>query len=306
MPTDEYLWRDPPADLALMKNEIHVWRANLNLPALRIQALAQNLSHDEQRRAERFYFARDKKHFAACRGLLRLILGRYLRQPPSQLQFSYHPHGKPALAQKPLRVSSGIEPVRYSPVRYFIGSLELMLQSFISRGRNSAVRQTLISRVEGTIRFNVSHSNGLALLAFARDRSVGVDLEYIRPVDVEQLAKRFFSSREYAALSSLNPEQKHEAFFNGWTRKEAYLKATGIGIAGLKQVEVSITSGEPAAFLSIAGDAPAASDWSLHRLSPAPGYVAAVAAEGRGWQLSCFTASHESFQTDGLHRKMKE
>jgi len=134
----------------------------------------------------------------------------------------------------------------------------------------------------------LSHSHELALYAIAHIPLVGIDLEHIRPMDkVEQLVKRFFSPREYAVICSLPDDQKQEAFFRAWTCKEAYLKAIGDGLPGLDGVEVSLTPGEPAALLSIQGNEEAASGWSVYQLIPAPGYMAALAIEGRSWNLEC-------------------
>ncbi len=139
-----------------------------------------------------------------------------------------------------------------------------------------------------TLSFNLSHSHELALYAIAHTALVGIDLEHIRPMDkVEQLVKRFFSAREYAVICSLPDEQKQEAFFRAWTCKEAYLKAIGDGLPGLDGVEVSLTPEEPAALLSIQGNEEAASGWSVYQLIPASGYMAALAIEGRSWNLEC-------------------
>lgn len=253
-----HLWHSPPTNLVLSKDDVHVWRADLDLPDWRLQQLAQTLSSDEQLRAERFYFERDRKHFIAGRGLLRAILGRYLDREPNQLQFSYSSRGKPALV-------------------------------------NTNTRETLC--------FNLSHSSGLALYAVTRSRLIGIDLERVRPMpDAEKLAERFFCTHEYGVISTLLPEQKQEAFFNAWTRKEAYLKATGDGLAGLEQVEVSLTPGEPAALLSIQGDRQASSRWSLSQLTPAPGYVAALAVEGHDWNLECLKISEGCQPTAAFFR----
>jgi 4'-phosphopantetheinyl transferase len=91
-------WVGAPADLRLLSNDVHVWRASLEQPAQQVQQLAQTLSDDERIRAERFYFERDRKRFIVGRGLLRIILAQYLAIEPHQLQFSYGKRGKPALA----------------------------------------------------------------------------------------------------------------------------------------------------------------------------------------------------------------
>ena len=146
----------------------------------------------------------------------------------------------------------------------------------------------------GMLHFNLSHSQGLALYAVTRDRQIGIDIEHMHQTsDVEQLAKRFFSNREYTVIRSLPSSQKQEAFFNGWTRKEAYLKATGEGLAQLEQIEVSLAPGEPARLLSIAKDPQASARWSLKTLTPAVDYVAALAVEGQDWHLTCWQWSTE-------------
>jgi 4'-phosphopantetheinyl transferase len=138
--------------------------------------------------------------------------------------------------------------------------------------------------------FNLSHAGGLALYAVANGREVGIDLECVRPIsEAEQIAKRFFSSRENAVLQTLASGMKQEAFFNCWTRKEAFIKATGDGLARpLDQFDVSLKPGGPAKLLNVDGNVREASRWSLRELTPAPGYVAAIAVEGYGWRLACW------------------
>jgi 4'-phosphopantetheinyl transferase len=138
--------------------------------------------------------------------------------------------------------------------------------------------------------FSLSHSDGLALFAFARPCALGVDVERVRPVpEMDQIGAKFFAARENAMLNALPAEQKTEAFFNCWTRKEAYLKATGEGIAdALPKIEVTLAPGKPAQLLNIAGDVQAASLWSLRSLSPATGFVGAVAARMNGLKLVCW------------------
>jgi 4'-phosphopantetheinyl transferase len=139
----------------------------------------------------------------------------------------------------------------------------------------------------GNLRFNLAHSNEVALYAFARGREIGIDVEHMRPVlDMEQITRRFFSTREYEELRHLPPELKQEAFFNCWTRKEAYLKARGEGLAQpLDAVEVSSTPGQPPYLLRVQTDPEEVLRWSLKALNPAPGYVAALAVEGHAWSL---------------------
>jgi len=137
------------------------------------------------------------------------------------------------------------------------------------------------------IRFNLAHSQGFAIYGFARGREIGVDLEHIHQIpELEDIAARFFSARENAVLRALPKSEKQAAFFNCWTRKEAYIKAIGDGLAHpLDKFDVSLTSDEPARLLRVEGDAQEAARWSLESLEPAPGYVAAVVASGHDWKI---------------------
>jgi 4'-phosphopantetheinyl transferase len=92
-------WRSPPETLVLGCDEVHVWRATLDQTPPQIQSFFQTLTVDEQARAQRFHFERDRAHFIVARGVLRAILGRYLQRAPESLSFCYGSHGKPALAE---------------------------------------------------------------------------------------------------------------------------------------------------------------------------------------------------------------
>ena len=103
----------------------------------------------------------------------------------------------------------------------------------------------------------------------------------------EQIAERFFSQQENQIFKSLPAEQRGPAFFNCWTRKEAYIKAIGEGLScPLDAFDVTLAPGEPARLLRIHGRKQAASSWSLHAFTPRPDYTAALAVTGRDWQLS--------------------
>ena len=139
-----------------------------------------------------------------------------------------------------------------------------------------------------TLCFNSSHSQGLALYAVTRHRKIGVDIEQIRPLpDIESIAEQFFSQQENAAFKAVSAEQKLAAFFNCWTRKEAYLKATGDGLSfPLDRFSVSLTPGEPAQLLNVEGERTAPTLWYLKALVPAPNYIAAIAVEKLGEELT--------------------
>lgn len=142
------------------------------------------------------------------------------------------------------------------------------------------------------LQFNLAHSDEIVLYALAQNHAIGVDIEHIRPVpDLDQIATRYFSTRERAALRMLPPEQQQEGFFNGWTRKEAYLKALGDGLTRpLDGFDVSLTPGEAARLLDVAHDPKEAARWFMYALMPCTGYVSAVVApvvEGQAWRVQC-------------------
>ncbi|MBE2201436.1 MAG: 4'-phosphopantetheinyl transferase superfamily protein [Anaerolinea sp.] len=138
--------------------------------------------------------------------------------------------------------------------------------------------------------FNVSHAQTLALCAFSWGRPLGVDIEFARQLDdTEGIARISFSPREFAIFQRLPQEQQQEAFFNCWTRKEAFVKAIGEGLSHpLHQFDVTFVPGEAARLIYVAGDADAASQWRLLPLHPHPQYQAALIVRGHDWQLSQF------------------
>lgn len=137
------------------------------------------------------------------------------------------------------------------------------------------------------VRFNVSHSGQLGLLAFTRGREIGVDIEQRRALsDLLALAKVSFSPTEYAALCALPGHHHVSAFFAGWSRKEAFIKATGEGVSQLADFDVSIAPGEPARLLRVAGE-PAPQRWSLTELPAIEGYAAALVVEGPLRVIQC-------------------
>jgi 4'-phosphopantetheinyl transferase len=245
MNSEPLLWESPPGKLALDRREVHVWRGRLDLEAETLGRLWAILSPDEQNRAKRYRFAKDRDAFVAARGMLRGILSRYLDLSPEALRFDYSVHGKPFLP----------------------GELD-----------------------GARLRFNLSHSHGLALCAVASRREVGIDVEYQRPeLADESIAERFFSAREITTLRLLPSSLQRAAFFACWTRKEAYMKAVGRGLTiPLDRVEVTLAPGETVALLSTEGGPADAGRWSLRELEPGAGYAAAVVVEGHDWQLRCW------------------
>ncbi|MXZ10798.1 MAG: 4'-phosphopantetheinyl transferase superfamily protein [Gemmatimonadetes bacterium] len=126
------------------------------------------------------------------------------------------------------------------------------------------------------LRFNLSHSAGLALIAVSLRCEIGVDIEHLsRKVDhMQDLAKRFFAPGEYKQLCALPREERRRAFFCCWTRKEAYLKAVGTGLVqSLKNFEVSLGCNAKLLWIKEGN----IKDWTLLHLDPAEGYVGSVA-----------------------------
>ena len=131
--------------------------------------------------------------------------------------------------------------------------------------------------------FNLSHSRGRALVAVTLEREVGVDLERLRrDLPIDRLASRFFAPREIAALRSTPEELRAAAFFACWTRKEAFVKATGAGIfrQSLQSFAVTVDPGPGPVPLVIPGHENEAGRWRLESIAAPPGYAAAVAVEG--------------------------
>jgi 4'-phosphopantetheinyl transferase len=151
------------------------------------------------------------------------------------------------------------------------------------------------AHAESGVAFNISHSGGIAMLAFTRRREIGVDVEQVRrDFDVEEIAHRFFSRHEQLAIAALPMEKRFAAFFRCWTRKEAYIKATGEGLSlPLHQFDVSIAAEDGDALVSTRPDSAEAAHWSLREMPAGPGFVAALCVRGHDWHLRDWSASAE-------------
>ena len=213
-------WQTSREPAPLRAGEVHLWRAAL-LPAPEIR---DALTKSEWMQANRFQHERERERFIATRGLLRLILAKYVDGDPGDLEFCTGPFGKPELS---------------SPAT--------------------------------ALRFNLSHSDDLLLLAVTHGREVGVDLEFMRPeVPFETLADHYFDPDDAWDLRLLKPADRPWKFYDIWTSTEAQLKASGTGIAhGMRVIDPD--------------------RWSMHKLTPAAGYAAALAVEGGDFQLGCWS-----------------
>jgi len=176
---------------------VHVWRADLTAAD---EQLTELLSEQERARAERLLSQRDRVHWSRSRGLLRVLLGRYLDVDPSAVHFATGPHGKPTLADR--------------------------------ADRSSAEAATTGPIEPSSLSFNLSHSDTLALYCFARGVAVGVDVEVDRrPIDELGLAERMLDAHTVAQLRALSdPATRRREFLRAWTRHEAQLKCLGTGI----------------------------------------------------------------------------
>lgn len=142
--------------------------------------------------------------------------------------------------------------------------------------------------------FNSSDSHDLALYAFTLNNEVGIDVEFMRDnIDPIAIAERFFSPHEKQKLAQLPQEQKKLGFFNCWTRKEAVIKALGLGLSfHLDKFDVSLTPGEEAKLIRIEDAEETVVGWNLYHLEPATNYIAALAIKKETeTTLRCFRFS---------------
>jgi 4'-phosphopantetheinyl transferase len=142
---------------------------------------------------------------------------------------------------------------------------------------------------DSRLRFNMSHSGGLAVYAFTLDCEIGVDIEEVREMtDIEAIAEHQFCRAEASELLGVSgARERREAFFRCWTRKESYIKTIGDGLSvPLDQFQVTFLADTPARLVHIGNDATAASAWTLHHLEPAPGYVGALAYRGEARRVT--------------------
>jgi 4'-phosphopantetheinyl transferase len=135
------------------------------------------------------------------------------------------------------------------------------------------------------LKFNLSHSHGVAVFAVAKQRELGIDLEKIRPdFASREIAERYFSPQEVSELEALPPSLYTLGFFQCWTRKEAYVKARSEGLQiPLNSFSVTLTPGQSPKLTSCDS-----AYWSIYSFQPFPEFVAAVAAERFEWELSFY------------------
>lgn len=238
---------EPPP---LVPGEVHLWFVDLHVPPGLLSLFFSLLSRDERERAERFRFDAHRRRYVARRGVLRWLLGRYLKRPGDTLAFGYGAAGKPFLVPEQ---QESVVPAEY-------------------------------------LTFNLSDSEDVALYAFGRGVELGVDVEHLREMpDALQIAEYSFSPFEREALAALPQDLTSLGFFHVWTRKEAYVKATGQGLgAPLTEFTVSLGPDVPAAFLRFENGLDDIGAWSLYHLVPDAGHVGALAVRCHGLRPVAF------------------
>tara|TARA_B110000046_G_scaffold8957_1_gene9091 strand:+ start:496 stop:1272 length:777 start_codon:yes stop_codon:yes gene_type:complete len=144
-------------------------------------------------------------------------------------------------------------------------------------------------RVHENLRFNMSHSGGIALIAFSRGRKIGVDIERVNnEFDYDQIVQTFFSKNEIGSIKKTENDKRHMAFFRFWTRKEAFLKGIGEGLSyPMKEVDVFLQSCEDWSLIQTFNKNSGQEFWYGKDLFPHSGYAAAIAVQGNNCELTC-------------------
>lgn len=234
-------WQNPtqftnvliPMSITLLHDHtLDLWRIDLDDPTP-LARLYPDLTLEEQERAARFYFERDRNRYIVGRGMVRTILAEYLNSVPSHIALVYGAFGKPSLDPQ------------HHPALYF----------------------------------NLSHSNGTGLLGVTRIGEIGVDIEHHRDLsDMADIARHVFSPWEFTRWSALSPTHHVQAFYRGWTCKEAYMKAVGMGFSlPSNSFDVAFLPNEPTRLMT--SDATTHSQWHLTALPLEPTLTSAYALE---------------------------
>ena len=187
------------------------------------------------------------------------------------------------------------------------GQLKLLLGKYLETNPanlqfslNQYGKPYLDNQLAGTY-FNISHSHNLALAGFSIGLDIGVDIEYRRPDwSGLHIARRFFAEQEVRDLLNLEDSKQHQAFFDCWSRKEAYIKARGTGLATpLRMFTVSLDPDKPAELCTTNHEPQAVNQWSLKNINVHPDYSAAIVANTKTWQLKLFDGLNDYY-----HRKI--
>lgn len=155
--------------------------------------------------------------------------------------------------------------------------------------RYESGKPSLATQPSVPLHFNLAHADELAVYAVSHSSPIGIDVECVAPMpDATDIAANYFAPGEIRRLAGA-PDTA-ESFYRCWTRKEAFVKALGAGLAyPLDRFEVTLDAGEPARLLSLDGDPAEAAAWTLHHLDPADGFIGAVAVRGSINGIVCST-----------------
>jgi 4'-phosphopantetheinyl transferase len=157
--------------------------------------------------------------------------------------------------------------------------------NYTPRGKMSLKHQPSF----GKLFFNLSHSHELVLYSIAPCPLVGIDLEQIRlKAKIDDMASRYFFPNEYNKIRAMSSDKKSKIFFTYWTCKEAYLKATGVGLADLEKVEV-LMHDRGISLRIVDESSQDGEDWFVQQINPQDGYVAALVLRGHQWQMKYFS-----------------
>lgn len=133
---------------------------------------------------------------------------------------------------------------------------------------------------DNLLHFNLSHSAGMVLLGVSKNRRIGVDIEYIRPLEnMATIARRYFTQDEYTRIMSAPQSLQENAFYTLWSMKEACLKCSGQGLPGLDALKLDIHEADACRIISAAYVDEGSHTWSIRTLDRIAGYAAAVAVE---------------------------
>lgn len=223
-------------------DQVHLWLGRTGDARAHLAGFARALSDEERRRRDAFRSPLHAEAFVVARGLLRLLLARYLGGRPDAVALTCGPHGKPRLADAP---------------------------------------------ADSALRFNLAHARDALILAFSTGMDVGVDVEWVDAnTDVMALAGTVLRAAEIDRLGRLAGHERTRLFFRYWTRKEAYLKALGVGLAG-DMVTLDVSGSAPAGAAGLIDHAPGRGDpaWTVRDVAFAADFAAAVAVPHRSPDL---------------------
>jgi 4'-phosphopantetheinyl transferase len=179
--------------------------------------------------------------------------------------------------------------VSHAILRILLGRYLCVMPSSISFDQNEFGKPKLAQAlVVPELAFNLSHRNQVGLLAIADGLAVGVDIEEVLPIEYETI-ERYFSTREQSSLAALADADRLEGFYNCWTKREAILKAEGLGLNMRPDAfDVSLSPNVKAAVLEVRANAGLTSKWHLVELRPAFGFVGALATNVVPSSVACY------------------